>query len=329
MKWLEGTNMISIIIPVYNVENYLKECLDSVAKQTYTDFEAILVDDGSTDNSGAICDEYAQCDSRFKVFHKANNGLSSARNYGLDRTKGDYLVFVDSDDVLSYNALEMCLNTLMENNLDAVFSPLKQFWDKTPYDCSPIENASYQILDTEACIKRMLMSDGIGHEAQAKLYKAYLWKDRRFPIGKLYEDLLTTYYLVEKINRIAILETPVYLYRQRQASIMHSAVGEREIELLYTAEKVTTDIESCHPKLHIACRRLDSINYLKLLQRILFQDPNIYKKEQNYIIQKNKIDAKCLLSSKEVRFVDKVKIVSLLVGKPLFILAYKFGRGMQ
>lgn len=173
------------------------------------------------------------------------------------------------------------------------------------------------------------MSDGIGHEAQAKLYKAYLWKDMRFPIGKLYEDLLTTYYLVEKINRIAILETPVYLYRQRQASIMHSAVGEREIELLYTAEKVTTDIESCHPKLHIACRRLDSINYLKLLQRILFQDPNIYKKEQNYIIQKNKIDAKCLLSSKEVRFVDKVKIVSLLVGKPLFILAYKFGRGMQ
>ena len=321
--------MISIIIPVYNVENYLIECLDSVAKQTYTDFEAILVDDGSTDNSGAICDEYAQCDSRFKVFHKANNGLSSARNYGLDRVKGDYLVFVDSDDILSYNALEMCLNTLTENNLDAVFSPLKQFSDNIPYVCSTVENNSYQILDTEACIKKMLMSDGIGHEAPAKLYKAYLWKDRRFPIGKLYEDLLTTYYLVEVINKIAIMDNPIYFYRQRPASIMHSAVGKREIELLYTAEKVTKDIENCHPKLHIHCRRLDSINYLKLLQRILFQDPNIYQKEQSYIIKKNKKDAKCLLLSREVRFVDKVKIMSLLVGKPLFKLVYQFGRGMQ
>lgn len=321
--------MISIIIPVYNVEDYLKECLDSVANQTYTDFEAILVDDGSTDNSGAICDEYAHCDSRFKVFHKVNNGLSSARNYGLDRAKGDYLVFVDSDDVLSYNALEVCLNTLTDNNLDGVFSPLKQFWDKTPYDCSPIENTSYQVLDSEACIKRMLMSDGIGHEAVAKMYRADLWNDMRFPIGKLYEDLLTTYYVAEKIKKIAILNTPIYLYRQRQASIMHSTVGKRELELLYTAEKVTEDIQNNHPNLHIACRRLDSINYLKLLQRILFQDPNIYKKEQDYIIQKNKEDAKCLLPSKELRLVDKVKIVSLLVGKPFFKLAYKLGRGMQ
>lgn len=321
--------MISIIIPVYNVENYLKECLDSVANQTYTDFEAILVDDGSTDNSVAICDKYAQCDSRFKVFHKANNGLSSARNYGLDRAKGDYLVFIDSDDVLSFNALEVCLKTLIDNNLDAVFSPLKQFWDKTPYDCSSIENTSYQILDTETCIKRMLLSDRIGHEAVAKIYKAYLWKDMRFPIGKLYEDLLTTYYVVEKINKIAILDTPIYLYRQRQDSIMHSAVRERELELLYSSEKVTSDIVRSYPNLQVACRRLDSINYLKLLQRILFQDPNIYKKEQDYIIQKNKEDAKYLLPSKEVRPVDKVKIVSLLVGKPFFKLAYKLGRGMQ
>ena len=321
--------MISIIIPVYNVENYLKECLDSVANQTYSDFEAILVDDGSTDSSGAICDEYAHCDSRFKVFHKVNNGPSSARNYGLDRAKGDYFVFVDSDDVLSYNALEVCLKVLTDNNLDAVFSPLKQFRDKTSYDCSSIDNLNYKIVDNETCIERMLMSNGIGHEPQAKLYKSYLWKDMRFPIGKIYEDLLTTYYVVDRIKKVAILENPIYLYRQRQNSIMHSAVRERELELLYTSEKVTSDILSSHPNLKIACRRLDSINYLKLLQRILFQDSNMYEKEQKYIIQKNKKDAKLLLPSKQVRFVDKVKIISLLAGKPFFKLVYRIGRGMQ
>lgn len=321
--------MISIIIPVYNVENYLKECLDSVMNQTYDSFEAILIDDGSTDSSGTMCDECAKNDSRFKVFHTKNNGLSVARNFGLDKAEGDYLIFVDSDDVLSYNALEVCLNILTDNNLDVVISPLKQFLDKTVYDCSSVKNVGYTIVDNETCLKRMLMSDGIGHEAPAKLYKAYLWKDMRFPIGKLYEDYLTTYYVIDRIKKIAILENSVYLYRQRQNSIMHSVVREKELELLYTSEKVTRDIQNKYPNLRVACRRMDSINYLKLLQRILFENPNLYKKEQEHIVQKNKMDSKVLLPNKEVKFTDKVKIASLLAGKPLFKFAYKIGRGMQ
>lgn len=109
---------ISIIVPVYKVEQYLRECLDSILNQTFTDWEALLIDDGSPDNSGVICDEYASKDDRFRVFHIQNGGVSSARNLGITNAHGDYVAFVDSDDMLKPNALEICMGVIEENNLD-------------------------------------------------------------------------------------------------------------------------------------------------------------------------------------------------------------------
>lgn len=321
--------MISIIIPVYNVENYIVECLDSVAYQTYKDFEVLLIDDGSTDRSSIICDEYSKKDNRFKVFHKENEGLSSARNYGLERVSGEYIFFVDSDDVVRQDALEILLSVLESNELEAAFSPLEQFFDGSTYDCVSTNSRDYIALDSESCLKKMLMSDGIGHEAPGKLYKASLWKNVRFPVGKLYEDFLTTYYIVENVKKLAILKKSIYLYRQRKNSIMHVPIREKELELLCTVKKVTQDIKKGHPCLSIACRRMCSINYLKLLQKILYEDEKLYKEEQDYIVTKNRQDAKILLTSREVRFVDKVKITSLLIGKPVFKFVYRFSRGMQ
>ena len=114
-KYLEVFDMISIIVPVYNVEKFLPNCLKSISSQTFVDFEAILVDDGSTDKSGKICDEYAQRDNRFKVYHKQNGGVSSARNYGLDRIQGEWVYFCDADDILFNNALETLVKHINEN----------------------------------------------------------------------------------------------------------------------------------------------------------------------------------------------------------------------
>ena len=117
---MEKQPLISVIVPVYNVENYLPRCLDSIINQTYTNLEILLVDDGATDNSGKLCDEYAQKDNRIRVFHKENGGVSSARNMGLDNATGEYIAFVDSDDYIDKCMYEIMLNSSVQNNADIV-----------------------------------------------------------------------------------------------------------------------------------------------------------------------------------------------------------------
>lgn len=134
--------MISIIIPVYKAENYLRQCLDSILQQTYTDWEALLIDDGSPDNSGSICDEYAEKDARFKVFHIPNGGVSNARNVGLDHAQGEYVMFIDSDDWIDNNTIETCLGQIKANDLDLLqFGALREHIDGT--------RKPFQILDTK------------------------------------------------------------------------------------------------------------------------------------------------------------------------------------
>ena len=121
--------MLSVIVPVYNVQKYLDQCVESVLKQTYTDFEVILVDDGSTDNSGKMCDDWAQKDDRIKVVHQKNQGLSGARNTGIDTSEGEYLVFVDSDDLIAENMFSTLMPMMTDENLDAVWCTFNRFYN--------------------------------------------------------------------------------------------------------------------------------------------------------------------------------------------------------
>lgn len=217
--------LVSVIIPIYNVEDYLEKCLLSVVNQTYKKLEIILVDDGSQDKCYEICEKWKRKDSRITVIHKENKGLSDARNVGIERAKGDYLSFVDSDDYISSDFIETMLNNAIKNNADISCVNYQEYFinDKVNQNTFFSDDRHIIIMDKFAAIKQILRVDGFGNYAWNKLYKKYLFDDVQYPVGKKMEDLGTTYKLIEKCNdRIVYDSRKLYFYLQRDNSILHS-----------------------------------------------------------------------------------------------------------
>ena len=211
--------LISVIVPVYNVEKYLNQCISSIVNQTYNNIEIILVDDGSPDNCPGICDEWAKKDGRVKVIHKENGGLSDARNAGLDICNGDYLVFVDSDDWLETDYVEKMLSIAEEENADIVACSYVNEFELSGR--MVFKKKEHFIGNSEQAL--FLLYDGTRIAAAAmKLYRTIIWQDMRFPIGRLYEDTLTTYKAFDLADRIAQIPDGLYHYRIREGSIMTS-----------------------------------------------------------------------------------------------------------
>lgn len=215
-------DLISIIVPVYKVEKYLNRCIDSILNQTYKNLEIILVDDGSPDNCGKICDDYKKMDKRIKVIHKKNGGLSDARNFGIKIASGKYIGFVDSDDFISKEMYEKLYYLLKENKADISVISYKCFYeiDKVFDKKENINNVS--VLSAEESMQYLFENSKIGNYAWNKLYKTSLFSDIEYPFGKKMEDLGTTYKLFNKCNRIAYCDIELYYYLQRQDSILHS-----------------------------------------------------------------------------------------------------------
>lgn len=215
---MKQTPLISIIVPIYNVEKYLSKCIESILEQTYTNFELILVNDGSPDKCGIICNEYAKKDSRIKVIHKKNGGLSSARNIGIDVAKGEYLGFVDSDDYIEPYMYEYLLKAALDNecslsvcNINYVFEDGKIL--------NKVTNASDEVLNFVEAITEMNTYEKFDMGAWSKLYKRDLFENLRFPEGKLSEDFYIMYKIFDRAQKIAYVSTPCYNYLQRANSI--------------------------------------------------------------------------------------------------------------
>lgn len=212
---------ISVIIPVYNVADYLNECLDSVCGQTYSNLEIIMVDDGSTDLSGKICDEYARCDSRVVVIHKENGGLADARNVGLAAACGDYIGFVDSDDWIEKDMYERLYNICEETGADLA---LARFCEERKTNISKeMFTDKMEILDSIDLLKISIMGDQqylITDSVWDRLYKKSLLDGIFFLKGKCYEDILFTLKVFLKVQRAVYLDSKVYHYRVRDDSIM-------------------------------------------------------------------------------------------------------------
>lgn len=226
--------MISVVVPVYNVQDYLQECLDSLIAQTYKDFEVILVNDGSTDSSPAMCEEYAARDTRFRVLHQENKGLSGARNTGIEAAQGEYLFFLDSDDYLPLDTLEILHAVAMETGADYVAgTSLRKYGDKKE-ERLRIRDEVHGVevyTGTEKMyyyIKRPKMTSS----ACGKLYAKELFREIQFPVGRLYEDVATTYRLVYAAERIAFTEKSTYVYREREGSIMKRKCTSRDFDLI-------------------------------------------------------------------------------------------------
>lgn len=224
---------ISVIVPVYKVEPYIHSCVDSILEQTYTDFELILVDDGSPDNCGAICDEYAKKDNRIKVIHKSNEGAASARNVGLKCARGDYIAFIDSDDAVAPVYIERLYDMITENDADISsigksidFSDKETVGSLSPVCCDSVEVISGR----EACFSIYNMDDKVSIVPWGKLYKKKLFDEIKYPVGMICEDDATTPKLYFLSDKVAINRDKTYFYRQQPNSVMHRKFTEKRFD---------------------------------------------------------------------------------------------------
>ncbi len=212
---------ISVIVPVYKVELYLKRCIDSILNQTFKDFELILVDDGSPDNCPHICDEYTQRDDRVVVIHQANAGLSAARNAGIDwafmNSDSKWLSFVDSDDWIHPSFLEYLYQAVLEHPVKISICNV----ERTENDINTFSDAIYHSIEKDA-MKFYIENDIWATVAWNKLYAKSLFKEYRYPVGRIHEDEFLTYKLLYEVHRVAWIDYPLYQYYQRSDSIIGS-----------------------------------------------------------------------------------------------------------
>lgn len=223
-------NLISVIVPVYNVENYVKKCVWSIQKQTYANLEIILVDDGSTDSSGVICDELRASDERIKVIHKKNGGLSDARNIGIENATGEFLNFVDSDDYLSAECIDTLYKLISKYNADISVVRLYKTYTRECNEKSAYEKV--KMYTKQDAIREMLYARDFTASACAKLYKRELFESIRFPYGKLSEDVFTIYDVINQAEQIVYSNKIGYYYYTRPGSIINSKFSSRQMDVV-------------------------------------------------------------------------------------------------
>ena len=264
--------LISIIVPIYNVENYLRMCLDSIQNQTYQNFECLLINDGSPDNSPDICREYVAKDARFHYFEKENGGLSSARNFGIERSTGAYLTFVDSDDWLEHDALDRLYGALRKEGADISIGRYNCYDESRCqylfYDSNPDD--SLEVIDGKEIIGREAveeMRNGNWTVAYLKLFKRELLENLPFPLGKIAEDTYWTWKVLLRASRVVYLNSYIYWYRIGLSSTLSNTWSEK---------RIYDEIEAREEKISI----LASLNY-DLANHIL-----IYKNRLQRVIAK-------------------------------------------
>lgn len=225
--------LVSIIVPVYNVENYLEKSLDSILRQTHKNIEIIVVNDGSTDKSREILTKYEKkYYYKLIVYDKDNGGLSSARNYGIERAKGDYIAFVDSDDTIDENMISEMVEKICEYDCDIAMCGRYDIYNKKQIEKYSLNNP--WILNSEEVLKNMLIRNKMDFAACDKLYRKELWQNIRFPEGKNHEDMYTIPYIIRKSKKIIHVGKPYYHYFHREGSLT-TTVNEKRVRDYYSA----------------------------------------------------------------------------------------------
>lgn len=234
---------VSVIIPVYNTEQFLEDCLNSVLAQTFTDFEIIAVDDGSTDNSAAIVKQFAAKDNRIVIIHQENKGISEARNTGIKAARGNWITFVDSDDMLAPSFLQKLWDAAKQNNASITCSDKQLFW-KTSEIKTGDATAQAIALSPESALERALyQKNGPDYSAWSKLYDAKIWQSRRFTPGIYFEDMDSIPQVLLEAEKVAFVPEPLYLNRRHGSSILATAYNRKKAELLDIAERICTLVE--------------------------------------------------------------------------------------
>lgn len=238
--------LISVIVPIYNVQDYLDKCISSIMNQTYRQLEIILVDDGSTDNSGSMCDAYESMDSRVTVIHKQNGGLSSARNCGLEIAKGKYIAFVDSDDYVAEDMYE-CMLKNMENDVDVVCGGRVYIGIATKEKRNCLKQV--QKFTKEQAVEELLLLEKITYSVCTNLYRRYLFDNIRFPEGKVCEDVPVSYSLFKNSRNVIHIGKPKYFYVYRSDSTSRRDFFKGRVAYVLYARDILLDVKKNFPNL--------------------------------------------------------------------------------
>lgn len=246
--------MLSIVVPVYNVSQYLLHCINSVLAQKIDNAEIILVDDGSTDNSGLLCDQYAQNYDYVKVIHQKNAGLSAARNMGIEAAKGEFITFVDSDDMLAPGFLEKAMQLAELHHADFIaFSHIRcdadAKWSENAGQPAELESKVNIYGDRSQKMQKFLIGSEIGTTAWAKVYRKKLFDAVRYPVGKYHEDVFTTYKLVDKASKIVTTPQIGYLYRKSPNSITSSVFSPKRLDSIEGKLEQLKFVQDYYPNL--------------------------------------------------------------------------------
>lgn len=311
--------LISVILPIYNVETFLPRCVESVMRQTYKNLEIILVDDGSPDGCPQLCDAYAKQDERIRVLHKANGGLSDARNQGALIATGKYITFIDSDDYVKdtyveylYRLIEkyqtrmsLCTHTVVFENGKTI-----------RYD-----EGGDEVLSTENCLERMLYDDVINTSAWAKLYETEMVRQFPYPVGKLFEDIATTYKFFMACGSIACGYESQYFYMLRSSSIVYQQFNPKKLELLEMTDCMADDVRKQYPQLERAVERRQLYARFSTLNQL--QDVKGHKAEKKMLIDYIKRHKGCVVGNSRAPKRDKLAIAALSLGYPVYRMCWK------
>ena len=280
-EWGNYMPELSIIVPVYNVEGYLPQCLDSLVNQTLKEIEIILVNDGSTDSSEAICQAYAEKDSRIILCSKTNGGLSDARNYGLQRASSQVVGFVDSDDYIDHDMFQILLDLKKKEEADIAVGGVKMTSNNGDvYLTRAVEDTV--CLDRYAAMKELLKSKRITNSVCNKIFDISLFNNIQFPFGKLYEDEYVTYKLFDNSNKVAMTNKVYYYYRLSPNSITHSTFSEREFDRIHASIIKMDYIQNSYPDLYKYAERYLVYDCVMALSKM-----SSYKKSYNRITRDN------------------------------------------
>lgn len=312
--------LVSLIVPVYNAGSFLTECLDSIASQTFTDFEAILVDDGSSDHSVPIMEDFCKKDSRFRLVKLPHGGVSKARNTGMDMAEGQLLGFVDADDCLHPRALESMTRTLRESCAQVCVAAMSKGESYSPWKITgrPPMVMDYHTAMTKALYQKVILNAPWGMLMERRLLK----DDVRFREGIRYEDLDAFYRFYEGAEKIAYLPEKLYFYRQSAGSFIHQW-SEARLDALDVTDRIVEYMNAAHPELITAAldRRFSAhFNILLLMLRLGIKNDGQIKRCLDVIREGRRRS----LSDRNVRFKNKLGALVSFLGLPILRLLARF-----
>lgn len=277
---------ISIIVPIYNVEQYLDKCVESLVNQTYKNLEIILVDDGTKDKSGEMADLWSIKDERIKVIHKENGGLSDARNAGMKIATGDYIAFVDSDDWINYKMYEILISNLEKYNADISACSFKKVYENRKVELNKIIDKNIYKFNAEEALEDLINEGKLKQIVWNKLYNKKLIENIYFENGKIHEDEFWTYQVLSKTNNIVYTERQLYYYLQRPGSIMNKSFSIKRLDALEARNNRLKYIKEKFPKLQLQAKKSLFFSCLYQYQSMLSSDNVENKKICSQSIEK-------------------------------------------